>query len=236
MFMFAGASSYLMPAGSAPTVAPRVSAPQMDANTGMTDPRFPRAGKGVLKDGSTAAIPFAITPEHLLTGPTSDYAGNAGFDPMGLGSAYNMKWMREAELKHGRICMLAFYGYLTVDFGNTWPGAPKVSSLLAHDAAVKNGSMLFLLGVIGIVEVSSGTPAVASPPPCALCALRRTRRRTEQAQSAAEAHGRNRWEQLTAPVAAMAAEAVAAHGALLPTVCGACVRHSRSGTLRSTRC
>jgi hypothetical protein len=152
MFMFAGASSYLMPAGSAPTVAPRVSAPQMDANTGMTDPRFPRAGKGVLKDGSTAALPFAITPEHLLTGPTSDYAGNAGFDPLGLGSAYNMKWMREAELKHGRICMLAFYGYLTVDFGNTWPGAPKVSSLLAHDAAVKNGSMLFLLGVIGIVE------------------------------------------------------------------------------------
>merc|ERR1711924_95351 len=59
--------------------------------------------------------------------------------------------MREAELKHGRI-MLAFYGYVLVDLGNTWPGAPEVSSLLAHDAAVKNGSMLALLGIIGVFE------------------------------------------------------------------------------------
>ena len=77
------------------------------------------------------ALPFLEQPAHL----DGSMAGDVGFDPLGLGSAYNMKWMREAELKHGRICMLAFYGYLTVDFGNTWPGAPKVSSLLAHDAA-----------------------------------------------------------------------------------------------------
>merc|ERR1719247_3811332 len=118
----------------------------------MTDPRFPRAGKGVLKDGSTAALPFAITPDHLLTGPTSDYAGNAGFDPLGLGSAYNMKWMREAELKHGRVCMLAFIGFCSVDLGFRAPGAPAVSSLAAHDVTVASGHMLALLITIAIFE------------------------------------------------------------------------------------
>ena len=48
--------------------------------------------------------------------------------------------------------MLAFVGYITVDMGNTWPSAPKVSSLLAHDEAVKNGNMLGLLLAIGILE------------------------------------------------------------------------------------
>jgi hypothetical protein len=141
--LIAASSSYVMP-GLAPTVAPRLSAPLME----MTDPRFPAAGKGLLPDGRTAAIPFLVTPAHL----DGSYAGDNGFDPLGLGSAYNMKWMREAELKHGRICMLAFWGYLMVDLGNTWPGAPKVSSLLAHDVAVKNGNMIFLLFAVGLLE------------------------------------------------------------------------------------
>ena len=67
-----------------------------------------------------------------------------------------MPW--QAELKHGRICMLAFVGYITVDMGNTWPSAPHVSSLLAHDAAVKNGNMLGLLLAIGILEVRPHPP------------------------------------------------------------------------------
>ena len=34
--------------------------------------------------------------------------GNAGFDPLGLSTPQNIKWMREAELKHGRMCQLAW--------------------------------------------------------------------------------------------------------------------------------
>ena len=34
--------------------------------------------------------------------------GNVGFDPMGLSTPQNIKWMREAELKHGRMCQLAW--------------------------------------------------------------------------------------------------------------------------------
>ena len=66
-----------------------------------------------------------------------------------------MKWMREAELKHGRVCMLAWAGYALVDMGFYAPYAPKVSSLAAHDATVKTGHMLFLLFVIGIFEALS---------------------------------------------------------------------------------
>merc|ERR1719454_1932175 len=120
------------------TAGLRASAPSMLIDeTG----RFPAKGKG-------KAIPFLAVPAHL----DGTMAGDNGFDPLELGSAYNIKWMREAELKHGRVCMLAFFGYVAVDLGNTWPGAPQVSSLVAHDACVKNGSMLFLLGVIGIFE------------------------------------------------------------------------------------
>tara|TARA_B110001452_G_scaffold240833_1_gene222631 strand:+ start:567 stop:1148 length:582 start_codon:yes stop_codon:yes gene_type:complete len=129
------------------TTGLRASAPSMLIDeTG----RFPAKGKG-------KAIPFLAVPAHL----DGTMAGDNGFDPLELGSAYSIKWMREAELKHGRVCMLAFFGWVAVDGGNTWPGAPAVSSLAAHDEAVKNGSMLFLLGVIGVFEVRS--PVHAGP-------------------------------------------------------------------------
>lgn len=65
--LVAASASYVMPA-SAPTVAPRLSAPSM----AMTDPRFPAAGKGLLPDGRVSAIPFLTTPAHL----DGTYAGD----------------------------------------------------------------------------------------------------------------------------------------------------------------
>merc|ERR1711990_562209 len=65
--------------------------------------------------------------------------------------------MREAELKHGRICMLAFVGYVTVDAGIHFPGAKYqgIDALHAHNAMVDAGSMGFLLLVIGFIEIIS---------------------------------------------------------------------------------
>ena len=94
------------------------------------------------------ALPFLEQPAHL----DGSMAGDVGFDPLGLGSAYNMKWMREAELKHGRVCMLAFIGFCSVDLGFRAPGAPAVSSLAAHDVTVASGHMLALLITIGVFE------------------------------------------------------------------------------------
>jgi hypothetical protein len=94
------------------------------------------------------ALPFLEAPAHL----DGSMAGDVGFDPFGFGSAYSLKYMREAELKHGRICMLAVMGYISVDCGFYAPGAPHVSSLLAHDVTVKSGHMLLLLFTVGIME------------------------------------------------------------------------------------
>ena len=35
-----------------------------------------------------------------------------GFDPLGVTDALPVYWVREAELKHGRICMLATVGWI----------------------------------------------------------------------------------------------------------------------------
>ena len=81
--------------------------------------------------------------------------------PAGAGSRTVGAPPLQAELKHGRVCMLAFVGWIAVDLGNTWPGAPKVSSLMAHDEAVKNGNMMALLLAVGLMEVRPPPP----PPP-----------------------------------------------------------------------
>ena len=47
----------------------------------------------------------------LLVGKTS--AGYAGFDPLGFSDYYDIKWLQEAEIKHGRICMLAAVGMVS---------------------------------------------------------------------------------------------------------------------------
>lgn len=87
--------------------------------------------------------------------PLAPPSPNQGFDPLNLAGSFDINWMREAELKHGRICMLAWVGYVAVDNGFYVPFAPHVSSLAAHDTAVKSGQMLFLLGAVGVVEVCS---------------------------------------------------------------------------------
>lgn len=80
-----------------------------------------------------------------------------GFDPLNLSGMFSLDYMREAELKHGRICQLACAGYVAVDNGFVALGAPKVSSLEAHDVTVKSGHMLLLLFIIALIEAPSYT-------------------------------------------------------------------------------
>ena len=48
------------------------------------------------------AMPFLTAPACQSV----DMVGNAGFDPLYFSDFLDIKWLREAELKHGRICML----------------------------------------------------------------------------------------------------------------------------------
>ena len=58
------------------------------------------------------ALPFLPKPQNL-----SGYVGDVGFDPLRISDYFPMDYLREAEIKHGRICMLAFLGYTSVDMG-----------------------------------------------------------------------------------------------------------------------
>jgi len=66
------------------------------------------------------AMPF-------LTAPASQASGllgaEAGFDPLYLSDFMDIKFLREAELKHGRICMLAVTGFIVQEFASL-PGYP----------------------------------------------------------------------------------------------------------------
>merc|ERR1719207_338439 len=76
----------------------------------------------------TEALPFMEEPAHL-----AGMIGNVGFDPLSLSTPQNIKWMREAELKHGRMTMLAWTGYVAVDLGLKLPGA-KYAALTSYTA------------------------------------------------------------------------------------------------------
>jgi len=94
------------------------------------------------------ALPFMESPEHL-----EGMVGNVGFDPMGLSTPQNIKWMREAELKHGRMSMLAWTGYVAVDLGIKFPGAKyeALTSFTAHFATAKQ-ELFYALLLVGTAE------------------------------------------------------------------------------------
>jgi len=89
------------------------------------------------------SLPFMEKPAHL-----EGYVGDAGFDPMGLSTPANIKWMREAELKHGRICMLAWTGWVAVDLGVKFPG-PRYETLSSWAAAAVKADTPLLKQAVG---------------------------------------------------------------------------------------
>uniref|UniRef100_A0A7R9YG40 Plastid light harvesting protein n=1 Tax=Pinguiococcus pyrenoidosus TaxID=172671 RepID=A0A7R9YG40_9STRA len=100
----------------------------------------------------SASLPFMPRPAAL----DGTLVGDVGFDPLGLSNAVDVRWMREAELKHGRICMLAVVGFIATDLGIHLPGAVhNVGSVAAHDAAVKFGGMSQILLWVSVAEVWS---------------------------------------------------------------------------------
>jgi len=55
------------------------------------------------------ALPFLEAPACQSSGLPG---AEAGFDPLYFSNFMDIKWLREAELKHGRVCMLASTGYI----------------------------------------------------------------------------------------------------------------------------
>ncbi len=100
------------------------------------------------------SLPFLPYPENC-----KGYVGDVGFDPLGISSYVPMDYLREAELKHARIAMLAWTGWVTVDLGvRVYPvpaGLEGVTAVSAHDAAVAQGGMGQIFGWIAVLECIS---------------------------------------------------------------------------------
>jgi len=61
---------------------------------------------------NSLALPWAPCPPSLKNDVFGDYVGDVGFDPLGFSqNARLLPWYREAELAHGRVCMLATLGF-----------------------------------------------------------------------------------------------------------------------------
>lgn len=73
------------------------------------------------------SVPFLKQPTNL----DGSLPGDVGFDPLGFSEVFDVKVLREAELKHGRIAMLAVLGWIVQETGpaSIHPGFPTVSSL-----------------------------------------------------------------------------------------------------------
>lgn len=135
------------------------------------------------KTERSKALPFLPRPANL----DGSMVGDVGFDPFYLSSIPKdfsgfiqppqweekgiptLYWMREAELKHGRVAMMAWFGWLATDggFGVTlrFPGSIYSvenipTAYQAHDVLVEQGSMTFLLLVVAVLEFCTGAVLV----------------------------------------------------------------------------
>eukprot|EP00980_Cylindrotheca_fusiformis_P026441 scaffold16171_cov116-Cylindrotheca_fusiformis.AAC.3 len=80
------------------------------------------------------SLPFMNRPP-LLDG---SMAGDVGFDPLGLSEidelGIDLYWLREAELKHCRLAMLAVVGILQVEIFGPAPGCEAATAKNQMDA------------------------------------------------------------------------------------------------------
>merc|ERR1719420_1179205 len=113
-----------------------------------------RRTAGASMMAKSRALPWQESPAHL-----EGMIGNAGFDPLGLSTPQNIKWMREAELEHGRLCMLATTGYILVDLGVKFPGDKyaALTSFTAHDATARL-ELFYVLLLTGTCETIKFSP------------------------------------------------------------------------------
>jgi hypothetical protein len=100
------------------------------------------------------SVPFLKYPM-----PLKGWVGDEkAFDPLGVSDALPVYYLREAELKHGRVCMLATLGWIATDVGVRFPGDQfqNVSTVEAHDKMVSLGLMQPFLATIFVMEAYSG--------------------------------------------------------------------------------
>merc|ERR1719253_2061474 len=129
----ASASAFTAPAGFMRTTARKSAVSSMQ----MQDKSY--------------AMPFLSRPAAL----DGSMAGDVGFDPLGFSNYFDLKWLREAELKHGRICMLGCLGFWTQELVHL--PLPGFDAKLPLDAffTVPTSGLWQIFFTLGGIEVLS---------------------------------------------------------------------------------
>ena len=107
--------------------------------------------EGILQGITVDAIPGADRPKNL----DGTMVGDIGFDPLGFSNWLNLNWAREAEIKHGRVAMLAATGMIVQDL-TIIPGFEKqfggAAMMKLHGLAVKQVSCLPICVVVPLLD------------------------------------------------------------------------------------
>jgi len=164
------------------TTSGNLKSPSTTLNAGMPDRMWNNMVDPTERSAALPFLPRAINLDGSL-------AGDVGFDPFYLSSIpknfvgfiqppqwedtgdgiETLYWMREAEVKHGRVAMLAWFGWLATDgaFGITLRFPGDIYSLdnipnayNAHNILVEQGSMGFLLLFVAFIEFCSSAALV----------------------------------------------------------------------------
>ncbi|PXF45389.1 Chlorophyll a-b binding protein 7, chloroplastic [Gracilariopsis chorda] len=94
------------------------------------------------------SVPFLLKPKNLEGLPAS-----YDFDPLLISDYINVRFLQAAEIKHGRICMLAAVGLIVPEFF-TFPNPyfPKMLAVDAHNYFINTGGMSQILLFIAAFE------------------------------------------------------------------------------------
>ena len=112
---------------------------------------LPGAGRATMRlSAKSKSVPFLDEPSKLIGMP-----GYKGFDPLGFSDVIDPKFLAEAEIKHGRIAMLGWLGFVATEFVKLPGAVHDVSPVEAHNAAVESGAMFQILAFISAIEAVS---------------------------------------------------------------------------------
>jgi len=94
------------------------------------------------------SVPFLLNPP-----ATDGLIGSVGFDPLDFSGNFDMKWLQESEIKHGRVAMLAAAGFMVQQFVNF----PMYADMHVDDSnmaptAVGLSAMLQIVCAAGVEE------------------------------------------------------------------------------------
>lgn len=81
--------------------------------------------------------------------------GDVGFDPLDLSATINMSYAQAAELKHGRVAMLAVVGILITQFIHLPAAQFDTTNPLTALSLVPLAGHLQIFGLIAFLELSS---------------------------------------------------------------------------------